>query len=148
MVAGLAVLGSVGAWWLWYQRDRGPMFHTAALKRGDLVAMISATGTVEPEQVVDVGAQVAGMILAFGRDEHDNPVDYGSIVKAGAVLARIDDTLYVATVGIDKAQLQQARANLTNAKANVLQMKAKFYQAQQDWGRAQKLGPSDALSPG
>ncbi len=147
VIAGLAVLGSVGAWWLWYQRDRGPMFHTAAVKRGDLVAMISATGTVEPEQVVDVGAQVAGMILTFGRDEHDNPVDYGSIVRAGAVLARIDDTLYVAAVEIDKAQLEQARANLINAKANVLQMKAKLWEAEVDWHRAQTLGPSRALAP-
>ena len=147
VVAGLAVLGSVGAWWLWHHRDREPRFHTAVVKRGDLVAMISATGTVEPEQVVDVGAQVAGMILAFGRDEHDNPVDYGSIVRAGAVLARIDDTLYVAAVEIDKAQLQQARANLINAKANVLQMKAKLWEAEVDWHRAQTLGPSRALAP-
>ncbi len=68
VVAWLAVSGGVSAWWLWRHGDREPMFHTAAVKRGDLVAMISATGTVEPEQVVDVGAQVTGMILSFGRD--------------------------------------------------------------------------------
>lgn len=44
-----------------------------------------------------------------------------------------------------KAQLQQAEANKMSADANVLQLKAKLLQAQQDWGRAQKLGPSDAL---
>ena len=126
---------------------RSTGFSTVQVKRGDLVATISATGTVEPEQVVDVGAQVVGIILAFGRDEHDNPVDYGSVVSQGTVLARIDDTLYVATVEIDKAQLQQARANLINAKANVLQMKAKLWEAEVDWHRAQKLGPSQALAP-
>ena len=31
-------------------------FITAQVRRGDLVAAIGATGTVEPEQVVDVGA--------------------------------------------------------------------------------------------
>jgi HlyD family secretion protein len=147
VVAGLAVLGGVGAWWFWCQRDGEPKLDTAAVKRGDLVSVISATGTVEPEQVVDVGAQVAGIVLAFGRDEHDNLVDYGSAVKEGDVLARIDDTLYVAAVEIDKAQLQQARANLVNARANVLQVKAKLWEAEVDWRRAKVLGPSQALAP-
>ena len=83
-------------------------FSTVPAKRGDISATISATGTVEPEQVVDVGAQVTGMILSFGRDVNNRLVDYGSVVKAGGVLANIDATLYVAAVNIDKAQLQQA----------------------------------------
>jgi HlyD family secretion protein len=123
------------------------MFHTAAVKRGDLVAMISATGTVEPEQVVDVGAQVTGIILSFGRDVDNKLVDYGSVVAQGNVLAQIDDTLYVAAVDMDKASLEQSRANLVNAKANVLQMKAKLWEAEADWHRAQTLGPGQALSP-
>ena len=143
VIACLAVLG----WRLWFQRAKEPMFHTAALKRGDLVATISATGTVEPEQVVDVGAQVTGIVTAFGRDVDDKLVDYGSVVKKGTVLALIDDTLYVAAVNIDKAQLQQARANLVNAKANVPQMKAKLVEAEADWRRAKALGPSQALAP-
>jgi HlyD family secretion protein len=146
VVAVLAVLGGVAAWWLWFHRDRDPMFLTEAVKRGDLMATISGTGTVEPEQVVDVGAQVTGIVLSFGRDVEDKLVDYGSVVKTGTVLARIDDTLYVAAVEIDKAQLQQARANLVNAKANVPQMKAKLVEADADWGRAKVLGPSQALA--
>ncbi len=45
--------------------------------------------------------------------------------------------------GNDEA-LQQAAVQ--NAEANLLQLKAKLYQAERDWGRARKLGPSDALS--
>jgi HlyD family secretion protein len=123
------------------------MFRTAAVKRGDLLAMISATGTVEPEQVVDVGCQVNGLLIAFGKDVNGNSVDYGSEVNAGGVVARIDDTLYVAAVEIDKAQLEQARANLVNAKANVLLMKAKLWEADADWHRARKLGPGQSLAP-
>jgi HlyD family secretion protein len=125
---------------------RSTGYITVPVKRGDLVATISATGTVEPEQVIDIGAQVAGIILSFGRDVHGKLVDYGSVVKQGSVLAHIDDTLYVAAVAIDKASLQQARANLANAKANVLQMQAKLWEAEADWRRAQKLGPSQALA--
>jgi HlyD family secretion protein len=109
--------------------------------------MISATGTVEPEEVVDVGAQVAGQILYFGADNNNNTIDYGSFVKKGAVLAQIDDTLYTADVENYKAQVQQAIASQSNANANVLQMKAKLMQAEADWRRAQTLGPSQALAP-
>ncbi len=126
--------------------SRATGFSTVLVRRGDLLATISATGTVEPEQVIDIGAQVAGIILSFGRDAHGKLIDYGSVVKPGSVLAHIDDTLYVAAVAIDKAALQQARANLVNAKANVLQMQAKLWEAEADWNRAQKLGPSQALA--
>jgi len=147
VLAGLAVIGVAGAWWLWHNRHRAPIFHTAAVKRGDLVAMISATGTVEPEQVVDVGCQVNGLLIAFGKDVNGNSVDYGSVVEQNGVVARIDDTLYVAAVDMDKASLEQARANLVNAQANVLLMKAKLWEAEADWHRAQKLGPGQSLAP-
>ena len=146
LVVGLAVIGGAGVWWFQSKRDKGPTFRTVPVKRGDLVATISATGTLEPEAAVDVGAQVAGVIIAFGKDKYGKDIDWGSVVEEGMVLAKIDDSLYAAAVETAKAQLQQALANKISADANVLQMKAKLLQAQQDWGRAQKLGPSDALA--
>lgn len=143
---GLAVIGGVGVWWFGSKGDKGPAFRTATVKRGDLTATISATGTVEPQEVVDVGTQVAGLIKTFGKDKHGKVIDYGSVVEEGTVLAKIDDSLYAATVESAKAQFQQAVANKISADANVLQMKAKLLQARQDWDRAQKLGPSDALA--
>lgn len=107
-------------------------YSTAEVKRGNLTIIISATGTVEPEEVVDVGAQVAGQINSFGKDKNGNTVDYGSVVEEGTVLAEIDDSLYAADVALATAQLQEANA--------------KLYQAQRDWDRAQKLGPSEALA--
>ena len=65
------------------------MFHSVAVKRGDLLATISGTGTVEPEQVVDVGAQVTGIIISFGHDVDNKVLDYGSVVAEGTVLAQI-----------------------------------------------------------
>ena len=144
-LAGLvAVLFLIG----FLQRDsrNAGGFRTVQVKRGDLQASISATGTVEPEEVVDIGAQVAGKIVAFGQDRNGKTVDYGSVVEAGTVLARIDDALYAADVEQAKATLGQSQAALQRAEADLGQLKAKLYQAQRDWARAQKLGPSDALS--
>ena len=45
-----------------------------------------------------------------------------------------------------KAQLAQNKANVKRAEADLGQLKAKLYQAERDWMRAKKLGPSDALS--
>jgi HlyD family secretion protein len=148
MLLALAIfaIGGAGAWWLRLRGEEKPMFRTAFVKRGDLTATISATGTVEPEDVVDVGAQVGGMILSFGKDQSGETIDYGSAVQAGTVLARIDDSLYAAAVETAKAQVKQADANRISADANVLQMKAKLLQASQDWERAKRLGPSDALA--
>ncbi|MCX5892421.1 MAG: efflux RND transporter periplasmic adaptor subunit, partial [Deltaproteobacteria bacterium] len=121
-------------------------FKTAQVKRGDLQATINATGTVEPEEVVDIGAQVAGRIVSFGKDKNGEEVDYGSFVEAGMVLARIDDALYAADAASAKAQLAQAKAAVQKAQADLGQMRAKLVQTENDWARAQKLGPSDALS--
>jgi HlyD family secretion protein len=93
-----------------------------------------------------VGAQVNGIILSFGTDLHGKPVDYGSVVDKNTVLAKIDDSLYVAALNVARAQLQQAEASKVSADANVLQMRANLLLAKQNWERAKKLGPSDALA--
>jgi HlyD family secretion protein len=111
------------------------------VKQGDLLATISATGTAEPEEIVDVGAQVNGMISKLGPDPTDpnKTVDYGSKVKVGTVLAQIDDALY-------KAQAEQADATLANAKANLLQLQAHLDQSEQEWKRAEELRPTKAIA--
>jgi len=99
----------------------GMAFRTAPVKLGNLLVTISATGTVEPEEVVDVGSQVAGKIASFGEDPKRDgaPIDYGSEVEVGTVLARIDDALYTADVALNDAQVEQAKANVTRAQADL-----------------------------
>ena len=121
-------------------------YRTVAITRGDLLVSISATGTVEPEEVIDIGAQIAGQILKFGQDKTGKTVDYGSVVEAGTILAQIDDSLYASDAASAAALVQVNKASLLSAEANLEQLKAKLYQAQRDWDRAQKLGPSEALA--
>ncbi|MDD3581083.1 MAG: efflux RND transporter periplasmic adaptor subunit [Desulfobacca sp.] len=147
VIALMVVLGLAGAIWFWGQNHQSSgVFRTVPVTRGNLQATISATGTVEPEELVDVGAQVAGKIVAFGQDQDGKPVDYGSVVAAGTILAQIDDSLYAADVSLAKAQLAEAKANVKRAEADLGQLQAKLFQAERDWRRAEKLGPSDALS--
>jgi HlyD family secretion protein len=138
---------AVGTWWAHARNDPKLSFRFAAVKRGDLVATISATGTIEPVEVVDVGAQVAGQIISFGKDKDGKTIDYGSTVEEGTVLAQIDDSVYAADVALAKAQLEQDKAGEVSAAANLEQTKAKSVQADADWQRAQKLVPQGAIAP-
>jgi HlyD family secretion protein len=118
-------------------------FRTVAVKRDNLLSTISATGTVEPEEVVDVGAQVVGIIKSLGVDPNDpakkKTIDYGSIVHKDTVLALIDDAVY-------RAQVAQAQATLDRSRADLMELQAHCDQAEQEWKRAEILRPSKAIA--
>jgi HlyD family secretion protein len=138
-------VGFVG--WRWRElSSTNVSFTTAPMKRGDIVATISATGTIEPVEVVDVGAQVAGRISSFGTDVEGKTIDYRSVVEEGALLAKIDDSVYAAELGVAKAQLEQDQAGELSAAANLEQAKAKFVQAEADWKRAEELSRSQLIA--
>jgi HlyD family secretion protein len=109
------------------------------IRKGELSISITATGTVEPVEVVDIGAQIVGRITELGNDITGKRIDYGSVVEEGAILAKIDDRLYV-------ADAKQAEGALKKAKADVKRAQANFYIADLDWKRAQKIGPTKVLS--
>jgi len=130
-----------GAFWYWQSSvtEAAPVYKTATLQKGDLVSTITATGTLEPEELVDVGAQVTGQITGFGKDASGKQVDYGSFVKADMVLTNIDDATYQAEVESARANLKQAEASLVNANADLEQYKAKLELAHSDMDRAERL---------
>lgn len=142
----LAVFAVGLAVW-WHARNGNQLsFRTALVKRGDVAATISASGTLEPVAVVDVGAQVAGQIVAFGTDTDGQTIDYRSVVEKGAVLAKIDTSVYDAALAVANAQLAQAQAAVLSAAANIEQTKAKFVQAEAEWNRAQSLTASKLMA--
>lgn len=134
----LVLLAAIaGGGYYWYAHAAAAPsggFRTTPVKRGDLVVSISSTGPLQPEEVVDIGAQVQGMILRLGTDPRDSKktIDWTSEVEPGTVLAQIDESIYKATVNKSEANLKQAEANLS-------QMQAKLYQSDRDWQRAQNL---------
>ena len=128
------------------EKDDADTFRTVPVKKGNLISTISASGVLEPEEVIDVGAQVAGRIVAFGKDPSGKTIDYGSAVKEGMVLARIDDALYAADVAMARAQLDSSKTGVLRAEADLRQLQARLYQAERHWNRVKELGPSKALS--
>jgi HlyD family secretion protein len=136
------LIASVAVFFIWrlFAGDESEStFILEDVRSGDLDVAISATGTVQPEEVIDVGAQVAGQIREFGIDAEGKPVDFGSEIEAGTVLAKIDESVYL-------ADLSEAKARLAQAQASESEAKARLTQATNDWKRAEQLGPSEALS--
>jgi HlyD family secretion protein len=139
---------AVGGWY-WKRGNKSVNdFRTATVDRGDLTSTISATGTVEPEEVVDVGAQLSGTIDYFGKDLHNpgHTVDYRSEVDEGEVLAHLDESLYAANVSSAQGAVDQGKANVQKAVADQAQSQAKLVQAGNDWKRAQDAGVNAGLS--
>lgn len=137
----LAVASGAGAWTLHQGKRQTARFRTVPVAQGDLLATVTSTATIEPEEVVDVGAQVAGMIKSFGRDPRDpnKAIDYGSSVEEGTVLAQIDDSVYA-------SQVHQAEASMKRAEADVLQARTKLNLAKRDLDRVVSLRQRQSVS--
>lgn len=76
--------------------------------RGNLEDTVTATGTLQPKEFVDVGTQVSGQLKKL-------LVDIGAVVKTGQLLAEIDPSVYQAKVDGDHAQLLNQQAQLALA---------------------------------
>ena len=87
-----------------------PKYLTAPVKRGNITAVVQATGTINPLTTVPVGSSVSGTVKFIF-------ADFNSRVVAGQVLAQLDPALY-------EAQVMQARGNLANAEANIKNLAA------------------------
>ncbi len=104
----LALLLALGAGAYFYFRHAGGAamaFNTVAATRGEIIATVTATGTLNPVVNVTVGSQVSGRISVLN-------VDYNSVVKSNQVIAEIDPATYQAAVEQSQADLANARANL------------------------------------
>jgi macrolide-specific efflux system membrane fusion protein len=85
---------------------------TAVVQRGDLEDTVSATGTLQPRDYVDVGTQVSGQVKTLR-------VQIGDVVKKGDLLAEIDPTVYLSKVDADQAQLANLQAQLADRQAQL-----------------------------
>lgn len=94
------------------------LFEYSKVAVQNIRSTVSATGTINPVNVVSVGAQVSGMIDKIY-------VDYNDKVKTGQLLAQVDKALLIEDI------------NSTNAK--MMQAKAKYDLAELDKNRTEQL---------
>ena len=108
LAVALVLGGGYLAWSKWLApADASAQYAIAVAQRGDLEDVVTATGTLQPRDFVDVGTQVSGQL----RKLH---VEVGAVVKQGDLLAEIDPTVFKARVDADLAQLANLRAQLTD----------------------------------
>ncbi|WP_434779609.1 efflux RND transporter periplasmic adaptor subunit [Neisseria sp. Ec49-e6-T10] len=98
---------------------------TEAVKKGNISLTVSATGTVQPTNTVDISSELSGTVDKV-------LVDYNDEVKKGQVLAILDTQKL-------NDELAQSKANLQAAKARVVQSQADVEQAKIDYGRLQQI---------
>ena len=110
LLVPLALAAGAGALW-WHDREpSAPPWRTVRIDRGAIVASVSATATVQPVTTVLVGSQLSGQVREL-------LADFNTPVKAGQVIARLDDDQIRARHAAATAELGQARAGLATARA-------------------------------
>lgn len=118
VIGSLVLLGLGGLLWGGYTLqmklgapDEKPRYKVADVDRGAIVQFVTATGTLNPVGLVNVGTQVSGTVSELSADFNDR-------VKRGQVLLKLDPTLLNAQVKQATASLEAARAQLTLADSN------------------------------
>lgn len=116
-LAGLLLLIALGAVGLvlWRQKESNARqalldSQTAPVVRQDLAVKVTATGSIRPLTPVNISPKEPGRIIGI-------LVDQGDRVKAGELLARMDDSNL-------QGELRRAEGNLAAAEANRQKMEA------------------------
>ena len=132
-VVMLIVVG--GAIWAYVHvsgDDRRTQINTARAEVRDIEVLFTATGTLQPRDYVDVGAQVSGQLEQL-------LVDVGDVVEAGQLLAEIDPTLLVSQVESNQAQLR-------NQQAVLREREAQFELSRLNYNRQERLQSNNLTS--
>jgi HlyD family secretion protein len=108
-----------------------PVVTTQPFSRGDIVESVSATGTLEAVETVEVGTQVSGVVRELY-------ADFNSIVRKGQVIARLDPQLI-------QTQIEQQSANVLRAEADLERLKVALADSRQKLDRAQQLSAKDLI---
>jgi len=130
IIAGV-LLASV-IWWI-TSGTSTIRYVTEPVTRGSLTVIVTATGSVQPTEKVDISSELSGTVRKV-------LVDYNSPVVAGQVLAELDTDKLEATTNSSRAKLAAAKAKISEAAATVVEK-------QQDLARQKMLAGMHAGVP-
>lgn len=94
------------------QNESTIRYITKPVERGNLKLTVTASGTLEPTNVVNLGTEVSGTVTQIH-------VDYNDRVVTGQLLASLDTNKLEAQVLASRAMLESARAKLLQATVSV-----------------------------
>ncbi len=121
VVVGLAIGG--GAYWLLGDGEPAMAYLTEPARIGDLTVVVTATGTVQPTNKVEISTELSGTVRKV-------LVDYNSPVEPGEVLAELDTERLEATLESSRAQLAAAEARVAEAQATIEEMLGNYERRQ------------------
>lgn len=110
-------------------------FKTKPVTRGSMTVTVTATGSLQPTNQVDVGSEQSGIVETV-------EVTYNDQVKVGQVLARLEPSILEAQVMQYKANLESAKAQLLQNKATVTETRSKMKRLREVWELSGKKVPS------
>jgi HlyD family secretion protein len=111
VIAAGALVAAVLGYLIFGRGDKSDtaQFRLAAVERGDIEAVVSATGTLSAVTTVQVGTQVSGRV-------DELKVDFNDKVKKGQLIARIDPTLQQQAVRDAEAGIERSKAQADQAQ--------------------------------
>lgn len=101
----------------WTSAPAETSYRLAKSDRGEILATVSATGTINPTTTVIVGSQLSGQVVEL-------LADYNSSVKAGQLVARLNSDQIRAKLDAARADLEQARAMRLVQEAQIERVRA------------------------
>ncbi len=107
-------------------------YRTEAVSRGDIEALVVTSGTLNPIETVDVGAQVSGRIEKLY-------ADFNSLVTKGQIVAELDQEPL-------KMKIDQNEANYKSRVASLERSKVSLQTAEKNHERAKSLFAKDLIS--
>ncbi|WP_395645895.1 efflux RND transporter periplasmic adaptor subunit [Terricaulis sp.] len=109
-VGGAAAVVLIG-WMFFGKKSDAEPYRTAAVDRGSITRVVSATGTLQPLVSANVGSTVSGPVISVD-------ADFNTQVRAGQILARLDPAQFQQRVSQAQATLSQAQAQYAVADSD------------------------------
>ena len=133
IVGVVAVVGVTGVFLAQYFRGSDiPEVRGELIARRSLEALVSASGTIQPQLTVDISASVMGRVTLLAVNEGDR-------VSAGQFLLQIDPESLQSAVDRGEASLKASQSTQEQAKVAVTTAQVTLQQAQDNLERQQEL---------
>jgi HlyD family secretion protein len=129
------IIALLSLWYFWQNTASNAnisQYQTTPVIQGNLTIQVTATGTLEPLDKVEMSSETSGTVKAVLVEEND-------LVKTGQVLLELDTKTL-------EAQVKQAQANVQMAHAQISQSEITLAEKKLSYNRNSKLQSKQLIS--